>query len=231
MSEFIVAVLVSSFLLLDTTYIGQFLLSQPIIMIPLLSCITRDMHTAIKTAVNLELVFLGRLAVGASIPPSAGFAAAVFWAAYVLIPEASVTALVLLFFCAMLAAYWGRGLEILIRTANEPLTRWSFFSYAKTLKRWKFYRGGVISIVGTYFIYTVNIAALGFGAAQLVNLCLRTFHDIELIYRPTMQFFWDALPVISVLFLLDRFMEKGRTRFFYYGALGGILGGVLQWIL
>ncbi len=231
MNEFIISVLASSFLLLDTTYIGQFLLSQPVVMIPLLSCITRDPQIALKTAVNLELVFLGRLAVGASIPPSAGFAAAVFWSGYVLLGNSSVTALVLLFFCAMIAAYWGRALEILIRTANEPLSRWSFYSYAKSLQRWKFYRGGFLSIIGTYFLYVVNIAVLGFGASKITGMCITVCGSIEMFYRPTMQFFWDALPVISVLFLLDRFMEKGRARFFYYGALGGILGGILNWIL
>ncbi len=231
MNDFIISVTLSSFFLLDSTYVGQFLLSQPVIMIPILSCFTRDTATALKTAVNLELVYLGRLAVGASIPPFAGFGAAVFWSSYLLLKEPSVTALVILFFLAMGAAYWGRTLEIAIRKMNEPITRWSFYSYAKTGNRLCYYRGGALSLLATFLLYGINITGLSFAASQITTGILILIPDVMAKYSTALEFFWNTLPIIAVLFLLDRFMEKGRSRFFYYGALGGLLGGIMSWIL
>jgi len=54
---------------LDRTAICQFMLSRPIVAAPLTGYLLGDPYLGLKIGVMLELLWLGRLPVGASIPP------------------------------------------------------------------------------------------------------------------------------------------------------------------
>ncbi len=229
MNGLILTAAVSGILLLDNTYAGQFLLSEPIFMLPLLSLFKGDARSAVQAGLNLEFLFLGRLAVGASIPPFAGFAAAVFWGSAVYGCDYTPYRLISLLVLAVPAGYWGRDIDIIIRKFNGHYSEYLFKRVRSTKRLTPLSRGAAVSVAGTFLVNTVNIILLSLLVHYLAG---PLSHAVKKIASPQYILkLWQFFPVVGVLFLLDRFNDKRNNAYYVLGICAGIIAGVLFWLL
>jgi len=229
MTLYFLSTLLASILMLDVTYIGQFMLSEPIFMLPLLGVISGRPEDGILAGMNLEFVFLGRLAVGASIPPSAGFAAAVFWGAALLGREGAEWYLPALFFPALIAGYWGREIDHLFRKLHNGWSESAFTSFARSGRYARFFRYGALSTLLFVLANWVSILLLSWGIHKGTHL-LSSFWK-EAFHGAYVAMIWRGLPVMGALFLLDRFNDKKNNGYLIGGIAGGLLMGGVLWAI
>ncbi len=69
LSEYLLAAGVAVFVGLDRTAAFQFMLSRPIVAAPLTGCLLGEPATGVQIGLVIELLWLGRLPIGAAIPP------------------------------------------------------------------------------------------------------------------------------------------------------------------
>ncbi|HPE28733.1 MAG TPA: PTS sugar transporter subunit IIC [Candidatus Mcinerneyibacteriales bacterium] len=229
MTLYLLSTLLASILILDVTYVGQFMLSEPIFMLPLLGLISGQPREGILAGMNLEFVFLGRLAVGASIPPSAGFAAAVFWGAVLLNRGGAEWYLPALFFPSLLAGYWGREIDHLFRKAHNGLSESAFRSFSRSGRYSRFSRFGAVSLLLFVLANWASILLLSWGIHK-GTLLLSSFWG-DSFHGGYVAMIWKGLPVMGVLFLLDRFHDKKNNGYLLGGMAGGLLLGGVLWAL
>ncbi|HOO59007.1 MAG TPA: PTS sugar transporter subunit IIC [Candidatus Mcinerneyibacteriales bacterium] len=227
MTLYLLSTLLASILILDVTYIGQFMLSEPLFMLPLLGLASGRPEEGILAGMNLEFVFLGRLAVGASIPPSAGFAAGVFWGAVLLGPGDSAWYLPALFFPSLLAGYWGREIDHLFRKLHNGWSESAFRAFSQSGRYARFSRYGTLSAL--LFVAANWASILLFSwLIHKGTLWLAPFWEIS-FRGPYAAMIWKGLPVMGVLFLLDRFNDKKNNGYLMGGMAGGLLIGGVLW--
>ena len=229
MTLYLVSTLLASILILDVTYFGQFMLSEPLFMLPLLGLISGQPQEGILAGMNLEFVFLGRLAVGASIPPSAGFAAAVFWGAALLNRGGAEWYLPALFFPSLLAGYWGREIDHLFRKAHNSWSESAFHAFARSGRYAKFFRYGAGSALLFVLANWASIILFSWGIHKGA-LLLSSFWE-EAFHGAYVSMLWKGLPVMGSLFLLDRFHDKKNNGYLIGGMAGGLLLGGVLWAL
>ena len=230
MTNYFISLFVASFFLLDATYIGQLLLSEPIILLPILGLLTGNETLSFKVAVNMEFIFLGRLPVGASLPPFASFSAALFWLSFLLMENKSFSYIFLLFIFSVLCAYWGREVDFFVRKMNIYISRWSFERYEKSIKSGDYYLGAIISIIFTYILYAVNLFIASHFLAYVVKKIVEFFPLKTFFHFENLKFFWITFPTISILFLFDRFLDKNNVSWLHIGAAIGFLLGIV-WVI
>ncbi len=227
MMTFFLTAAFSSLILLDATYAGQFMLSEPIFMLPLMGFVSGHPGEGMRAGINMEFIFLGRLAVGASVPPFAGFAAAVFWCSAVLSGSFRTPLLVAVFLLSLPAGYWGREVDIFVRRINGVISEYVFEDVVSKGKFSKISSGMFMSLALTFFINLVNICVLSWvvsTAAARVEALMGGIMDAHYIGEV-----WRYLPLAGMLFLLDRFNDKRNNGYFIAGITGGLLAGVIFW--
>lgn len=66
-----------AFIELDTTYVGQFLISRPFIVGAILGALTGDLFLGLQVGIFTELIYIDYLPIGGVVPPSGAITASI----------------------------------------------------------------------------------------------------------------------------------------------------------
>ncbi|HDS02692.1 MAG TPA: hypothetical protein ENN72_03175 [Firmicutes bacterium] len=229
MTLYFLSTLLAAFLILDMTYIGQFMLSEPLFMLPLLGAVSGHTAEGITAGMNLEFIFLGRLAVGASIPPSAAFSGAVFWGGFLLTRGDGAWVMPALFFPSVIAGYWGRSIDHFFRKLHNEWAEAAFEAFGKHGKYSFFLGQGLVSAGVFVFINWVSILLLSWSVHKIAVWSAPLWQNF--FQEHYLLMIWKAMPVMTVLFLLDRFNDRKNNPYLVGGILAGLTAGGILWAI
>jgi mannose/fructose/N-acetylgalactosamine-specific phosphotransferase system component IIC len=217
--KFLFAGVVSAFTYIDATAAGQFMISRPIVAAPIMGIILGDLQRGILVGVLLELLWVGTLPVGATVPPESTFAAVNTVAIAVLTNSIDKGSLVLIFIYLIPFIYLASFFEDKIREKNNKLTLWA----ERAINAGNINQIEKLHITGLlmFFVKTFVISTLAITSGYyLVPKIQQLLPDIVL---DTFEIGGKILPILGVAVVIDLLINKKNWYFFILGLVLGLL--------
>jgi mannose/fructose/N-acetylgalactosamine-specific phosphotransferase system component IIC len=224
--KFFLAAFVSAITYIDATAVGQTMISRPIVSAPIIGLIFGDLQTGILVGVLLELLWIGTLPIGATVPPESTFAAVNTVAIAVLTGFTDISSLVLIFILLIPFVYLASFLEDKIRSKNNRLT----IMAEKVIEEGRLDKLVLLHFLGLsrFFIKTFVISLI---AVLIGYYSIPPIHQAlpQSLYN-TLQIGGKILPILGVAVVIDLLINKRNWFFLFLGFLLGLLK-INLWIL
>lgn len=224
--KFLLAAFVSAITYIDATAVGQTMISRPIVSAPIIGLIFGDLQTGILVGVLLELLWIGTLPIGATVPPESTFAAVNTVAIAVLTGFTDISSLVLIFILLIPFVYLASFLEDKIRSKNNRLT----IMAEKVIEEGRLDKLVLLHFLGLsrFFIKTFVISLI---AVLIGYYSIPPIHQAlpQSLYN-TLQIGGKILPILGVAVVIDLLINKRNWYFLFLGFLLGLFK-INLWIL
>ena len=208
--------LVSAITFSDSTAVGQFMISRPIVSAPLMGLLLGDIQTGIFVGILLELLWVGTLPVGAFVPPESTFAAVNTVAIAVLTDNVAKGDIILIFLLLTPFTFLARFLEDKIRSRNNALSKCA--DRAVIEGRYGSIQKLHFLGLSMFFIKTFLVSSL--AVALGVLLVPRIVELVPINILDILSLGGDILPLIGVAVVIDLLLTKNN---WWYPILGFML--------
>jgi mannose/fructose/N-acetylgalactosamine-specific phosphotransferase system component IIC len=228
MSEWWILASVGALLAMDYTFVGQFMLSQPLVLGAVFGFILQDISTGISIGALVQLLWLGSIPVGAFIPAehtvTGGITVALteYFSRHhgISFPVASMVSLALAIPAGMISGILDVGIR---KQIHDPLARWiekNIDQGRKVPIGWIMVGTLLLSFGKVFFIYALWLCVSIHGLFSMVlGLPSVVITGLNLVY-------W-ALPALSTAVMIELF-SRDRSLLVTALSLIGCLG-LLAW--
>ncbi|SES84335.1 PTS sugar transporter subunit IIC [Anaerobranca gottschalkii] len=224
--KFFLAALISAITYIDATAVGQTMISRPIVSAPIIGLILGDLQTGILVGVLLELLWVGTLPVGATVPPESTFAAVNTVAIAILTGFTDVSSLILIFIFLIPFLYIASFFEDKIRGKNNKLTiiAEKLIEEGKLDKLVRLHFLGLSRFFSKTFIISLIAVTIGYYIIPPV------YQDLPQSFYNTLEIGGKILPILGVAVVIDLLINKRNLYFLFLGLLLGLFN-VNLWLL
>jgi len=221
--DFFLSALVAVVCGLDRTAACQFMLARPIVAAPLAGLVLGDPLIGLQIGFLLELLWIGRLPVGAAIPPDdtqvavAGTLLAIFLGREIDVALPTATLLALLI--AMPLGKMGQLFERAARHRNDRLIRQAQAALAagRTDQMEKIHRRGLLGFGGASLATFACIVLPGMGLAAASGPSLGP------VFGKVATWLWLAFPLAGTAVVLGTINVKRSVTLFGTSFTGALL--------
>lgn len=202
MLELIIYCAVIAFMELDTTYLGQVLISRPVVVGSLLGFITGDFFLGLQIGIFTELIYLDFMPIGGVVPPSGAISAGVA----ILMAHFFLMDIYFAFFVGIVSGIMFSFIEKHMRRYRARLLP----ALEKDIVEGKITSGRVLLqsltlqylVVLTFLILTLTIAGPGFNAISA---------DIPEKLHIAFKFSYFVVPWVGLSVLFISFSSKPKA--------------------
>jgi mannose/fructose/N-acetylgalactosamine-specific phosphotransferase system component IIC len=221
---FLKLALIGGIIGLDTTAVGQIMISQPLVTGAIMGLILGDLPSGILIGTLLQLIWVMALPIGGAVPPDTCLTTILATTGGIMAGKSSPESVMLAIVISFPAGFLSSRADVILRQFNIRLMHWVELKLEEG-KPQALYRGvmlGVLLFFLKNFLLLIIFLPLVFIIVRNLLLFLPEWgkRGLEISLR--------LLPALGIAVIIESFTNRSRIPFFLAGGLISIL--VIEWL-